>query len=93
MEPAIAAALIGSSGAILGASVGGWCAWRISRYNVKSSLKREIEDDLHDQLRWLRQQVRKHEDEHRECQQKLADLLRKSVMMEIEMGRLRAGFK
>lgn len=93
MEPAIWASLIGATGAIFGAGIGGFAAFRIARANVRASIKKDLEDDLHEQMVWLRRKVREHEDNHRTCERLHQDCERRILAMQLEMGRLRAGLR
>lgn len=90
MEPTITAAVIASCGVISGAAIGGYCSYRIARRAVKADIKREISDDMHEQLVWLRRKVREGESAHRDCIAMHNDCERKLLSIQLEIARLRA---
>jgi uncharacterized coiled-coil DUF342 family protein len=90
MEPAITAALIATCGVLGGAAIGGFSSYRIARKAVKADIKRELSDEMHEQLVWLRRKVREGETAHRESLAMHQDCERKLLNMRLEVARLTA---
>jgi len=90
MEPTITAALIASCGVLGGALIGGYSTYRIARRAVKADIKRELADEMHEQLVWLRRKVRESESANRECVAMHNDCERKLLAVQLEIARLRA---
>src|SRR6185295_8374801 len=79
-----------SCGVLGGALIGGYSTYQISRRSVKADIKRELADEMHAQLVWLRRKVRESESANRECAAMHNDCERKLLAVQLEIARLRA---